>query len=126
MDLFEARLRRIEADYDATIAAGERAAQRRMIEAAVAEHRTQYQVLSDHPDDTETCGIDTPSICDEALEQSSVIKPVVPRVVEPMTEDEIKRVKLQMASIKLKHQPSWASNLSDDQLIAIMRRIVDS
>jgi hypothetical protein len=126
MDLFEARLRRLEIDYEETIAAGERAEQRKKLEAMVAEHRAQYQAISEPVQDSETCGIDTPILREISKHESTVPEPIPPRVVKPMSETDIERVKNHMASIKLKHQPSWASNLSDDQLLAIMRRIVDS
>ena len=114
MDLWERRLQTLEIDYQETIAAGERAEQRRRIEAIVSEHRAEYQLVSDH--ETDACGIDTPAmdgICEP--EQMTAPQPCsIPRDVTPMSQSDIERVKAHMSTIKLMHEPSWASAISDE------------
>lgn len=123
MDLYEQRLKRLEADYEETILAGTRAEQRRQIERVVAEQREQYKLLNDYNEDAESCAIETPVI--ESPEREIQHEPFVaePRVIEPLTSEEVNQIRNHMATITLKHVPSWASQVGDDQLVAMMRRI---
>ena len=125
MDLYEQRLKRLEADYEETIAAGARAEQRRQIELRVAEQREQYKLLNENTEDADACGIETPVI--ESPHSDDKPKPFVsePRVIPPLTADEAGRIKAHMATIKLNHVPSWASEVGDEQLVAMMRRIAN-
>jgi hypothetical protein len=124
MDLYEQRLERLEADYEQTIAAGRRAEQRREIERAV----TEYRLLTGGRQDTEPCGIETPDVDTEVLQEENREPQVeIPKkIVEPLSADEVERIKSHMSTIRLKHQPSWASNISDDQLLSMVRRLAHS
>lgn len=126
MDLYEARLRKLEIDYEETLAAGERAEQRRRVEALVAEHRAQYQVLPDDADDTESCGIETPESYSPKHESVETVTETLERKIDPLTQDEVERIKSHMSTIKLNHRPSWADSITDERLVAMMRRIVHS
>jgi hypothetical protein len=123
MDLYEQRLKRLEADYEETIVAGTRAEQRRQIERAVAERREQYKLLNEYNEDAESCAIETPVI--ESRESDMQHEPFVAesRVIKPLTAEELDKIRTHMATINLKHVPSWASQVGDDQLVAMMRRI---
>ena len=124
MDLWERRLQSLEADYRETIAAGERAEQRRRLEAIVAEHRAEYQLVSDH--ETEACSIETPA-ADTACESDNVEPrketPLPQRIVDPLTPFEIERIKAHMSTVELKPEPSWARQISDQQLLELLNRV---
>ena len=118
MDLYELRLRRLEADYAETIAAGER-----------AEERGKYQELHpDTPDMTEHAVDDEHFLVEEA-EKSAKIDPVPhhPRAVtDPMDQAQVDAIKASMQTVKFSHEPSWAKTLSDDQLKRMLGKLLDS
>lgn len=119
MDLYELRLKRLEADYAETIEAGE-----------LAEERRQYHRL--HPETPELVNhaIDNEhSLLNSDDDEQSIIEPVhhYPRqTVEPLAQGQVDAIKASMRSLRFKHEPSWAQSLNDDQLVRMMRKILES
>ena len=130
MDLYEYRLRRLDADYAETIAAGERADRAR---SEAAERAHTYQPLLVGEDDTYFAApIETPDLENATVAEGTptvAIEPVESQPREPLpplTSEEVNRIKGHMSTIKLKHEPAWAKALSDDQLVSMLRRVLDS
>ena len=124
MDLWERRLQALEADYEETIAAGARAEHRRHLEAIVADHRAEYQLVADH--ETDACGIETPPVItalDESLHPTPDLVPIETQSIEPLSAADIERIKTHMATVELKHEPQWARQISDQQLLELLNRV---
>ena len=107
MDIVDRRLRQLEADYAATVAAGARDQQ------------------PPRPDDTSVDALDTPELenCDELLPVQIEGVKYEPREENPLTLDQIDQIKTHMKSIKLCHNPEWASELSDAQFARVFSNV---
>lgn len=119
MDLYELRLKRLEADYAETIKAGERAEERRQYD----ELHPETPELVDHAIDIEH------SLLNSDDDEKCRIEPVphYPRpTVEPLAQGQVDAIKASMQSVKFRHEPSWAKSLKDDQLVRMMRKIIES
>jgi len=112
MDIAELRLKRLEAEYAECIAAGQR--------TPPQEQTTHYEQLeSDSPEEGSVV-ITTP----EPIETENYVR--APREIPHLTADQISCIKSHMSSIKLKHEPSWAASLSDEQFSKIFSKIFAS
>ena len=107
MDIVERRLQQLEADYEATVCAGQ-------------AKKTEEPKRSDEP-----C-IETPDLslcCEEMLPKIEPVK-FEPRLeTPPLTREQVDGIKKHMQSIKLAHEPEWASTLSDDQFRKIFKNV---
>lgn len=110
--LFQAKLDRLEAEYAETILAGERAEERRRLEAvATPEVVAHYELVADENDK---------AAADQAFED---VPPIEPSEYKPLTSEEVEKIKNDMASIQMKYVPSWALNVSDAQLVDALKRV---
>lgn len=109
--LFQHRLDRMEADYAATIAAGERANSSRLEDSGEA----LFEPLVDSPDepDDHHANLSTPECIPAEFTRNS----------PPLSEEEIASIKSHMASIRPSHCPSWAAGVSDEQLLGLLRKL---
>ena len=109
MNIVDFKLSRMEADYAATIAAGERASQ-------------HEDVLPESDDDIEYLRIDTPAVDKMIIPVGFSARPES----SPLTTEQVTQIKQHMSTIKLKYQPNWAKSVSDDQLRRILEQRVGS
>lgn len=107
MDIVERRLRQLDADYEATIAAGTR-----------REPQERYELV-------------TPEVDSESLQlELEFSGPKIDSVTfaprpesPPLTEDQVSQIKTHMSSFKLCHNPEWAAELSDDQFARVFTNV---
>jgi len=107
MDLVDRRLRQLEADYAATVAAGTR-----ISPVKPSEERTDN-------------AIETPVLEGELLPIQIEGVKYEPRreCAEPLSAEQIHQIKQRMQSIKLAHNPEWASELSDEQFARVFTNV---
>ncbi len=111
MDLVDRRLRQLEADYAATVAAGTRV--------------TPVRPSEERTDERTNNAIETPVLEDELLPVQIEGVKYEPRreCVEPLSDEQIHQIKQHMQSIKLAHNPEWASELSDEQFARVFTNV---
>ncbi len=100
MDVAEFRLQRLEAEYQAVIAAGEKR----------PAEEPGYVAIPDSDSDSfsEPVPVSTPE--------------VIATAPSPLSESEVTLIKTQMAAVRLKYTPSWAHAVSDEALLQMCRK----
>jgi hypothetical protein len=106
MDIGDRRLRQLEADYAATIAAGS-------------------MKPVDSPIDCDHHVIETPELEEEFLPVPPIEGVKFSSRPEscPLSSDQVDEIKTHMKSIKLSHNPEWASGLSDAQFARVFSNV---
>ena len=107
MDLVERRLRQIDADYEATISAGKK-----------RESDTHYDLVTPEVEsDHDSYPQQEPGV------KIDCVKYVARDESPPLTVDQVSQIKTHMLSIKLSHNPEWASELSDAQFSRVFMNV---
>lgn len=106
-DISDIRLKRLDAEYDAVIAAG------RQRSTGLSYER--IDVIDDRCNDTEK----HPS--------SDELTTTTPSIDiwndAPLTDLDVSQIKSHMSSIHLKHKPRWAGFLTDEKLVQMCQRM---
>ena len=123
MDLIDFKLKRLEADYEETIAAGKRAEERHLYEQLSPIIDTSIDNQVHHAID------DVYLKLDDSDDTPEPIEPVPYKAREEekaLGGEKVNQIKTCMGSIKLSHEPSWAKNITDDQLVNMLRGMIGS
>lgn len=116
MDLYEKRLRQNDVEsVDANIAERE---SRGLVEFESVEYHLVSSDDSMPEMGEELDPVHTPHI-DSALEQYP------PKAEVHLSLDEIEQIKRTMSKIHLNHKPSWADCVSDEQLVNLVKGLVE-
>jgi hypothetical protein len=107
MDLVEGRLRQIDADYEATLAAGKKRESDTHSELVTPEAESDHD---SYPEHNTSVKIDC-------------VKYVARDESAPLTVDQVSQIKTHMSSNKLSHNPEWASELSDAQFSRVFLNV---
>jgi len=120
MDLYERRLKQLEADYSETIEVGERASRVRKSTSEIYE----YHALSAEASNVPSCGVSQERIDTPTLYQTS--RPVEEnKTISPLTIEQIDKIKCDMSKIQLKHEPSWGKQVSDEKLTRMLISMIE-
>jgi hypothetical protein len=120
MDLYERRLKQLEADYSETIEVGERASRVRKSTSEIYE----YHALSAEASNVPSCGVSQERIDTPTFYQTS--RPVEEnKTISPLTIEQIDKIKCDMSKIQLKHEPSWGKQVSDEKLTRMLISMIE-
>jgi hydrogenase maturation factor len=119
MDLTELKLKRLEEDYKATVEAGERVQNQQSQHI----HARNYDIEISHAIEDEYLRVVD---SDGNNTARALIEPVPYKQREnrPLEKQEVDRIKSHMQTLKLKHEPSWAKAVSDEQLVSMLQRVL--